>query len=260
MSHFKKLSACLLLSCSIFSLSTEIQAAVTVSGDVGKPGNLAYTPGMRLQDVINQAQPNPEGYWLAGAWLHTPLLEQQTRLKVGVLFDLKMLQRGALLNNNEALAALAGRLYDEVNRLPVTGRKVAVLDPVAMEVGFARNYVLADGDRLIYPARTNNVKVVGAVEHPCTLPFQAQQEARDYLDSCPRLAEAEADFLWLIHPDGRYQSVPIAAWNRQDGVHAVAGSTILVPVRNDNVDLPTPDLNEQLAQFLATQPLAEVAP
>ncbi len=66
--------------------------------------------------------------------------------------------------------------------------------------------------------------------------------------------------MWLINPDGRYQRVAIAAWNRQDGVHAVAGSTILVPVRNDNADLPTPDLNEQLAQFLATQPLAEVAP
>ena len=260
MSHLKKLSACLLLSCSILCLSIESQAAVTVSGDVGKPGNLAYTPGMRMQDAIKQALPNPEGYWLAGAWLHTPLLEQQIRLKAGVLFDLKMLQRGALLNNNDALAALAARLFDQVNQLPVTGRKVAVLDPIALEVGFAHNYLLSDGDQLIYPAPTNSIKVLGAVKQPCTLPFRALQEARDYLDSCPRLAEADADFLWLIHPDGRYQRVAIAAWNRQDGVYAVAGSTILVPVRNDNADLPTPDLNEQLAQFLATQPLAEVAP
>ena len=260
MSHFKKLSACLLLSGVLLGLSPVGHAAVTVSGDVASPGNLAFTSGMRMQDAINQARPNPEGYWLAGAWLHTPLLEQQTRLKAGVLFDLKMLQRGALLNNNHALATLAARLFDQVQALPVTGRKVAVLDPVALEVGFARNYGLADGDRLVYPARSNSVRVVGAVEQPCTLPFKARQQARDYLDSCPRLAEAEADFLWLMHPDGRYQQVPIAAWNRQDGIYAVAGSTILVPVRNDNADLPTPDLNEQLAQFLATQPLAEVAP
>lgn len=260
MTHLKKLSVCLLLSLSILGLATESQAAITVIGDVAKPGPVAFTPGIRLQDAIIQAQPNPEGYWLAGAWLHTPLLEQQTRLKIGVLFDLKMLQRGALLNNNDGLASLASRLHEFVSHLPVTGRKVAVLDPVAVEVGFARNYLLADGDQLIYPARTNSVRVVGAVQQPCTLPFRPQQQARDYLDSCPRLAEAEADFLWLIHPDGRYQRVAIAAWNRQDGVYAVAGSTILVPVRNINVDLPTPDLNEQLAQFLATQPLAEVAP
>ena len=260
MSHLKKLSACLLLSLSILSATTESQAAITVSGDVLKPGTLAFKPGVRLLDAINQAQPDPESYWMAAAWLHAPLVEQQTRLKVGVLFDLKMLQRGALLNNNEALAALAARLFDQISRLPVTGRKVAVLDPVALEVGFARNYALSDGDKLIYPMQTDTVTVLGAVQQPCTLPYHAQQEARDYLDNCQRLPEAEVDFLWLINPDGRYQRVAIAAWNRQDGVYAVAGSTILVPVRNDNADLPTPDLNEQLAQFLATQPLAEVAP
>lgn len=255
MSHWKKLALCLLLGHGSLS-----QAAVTVTGDVLKPVSVAYIPGLRLLDVISQASPNPESYWLAAAWLHQPEMEKQTRLKVGVLFDLKMLQRGALLNNKDALAALAARLYDEVNRLPVSGRKVANLDPIALEVGFARNYLLSDGDRVIYPARTNTVTVLGAVEQRCVLPYQAMQEVRDYLDSCPRLKQAEGDFLWLIRPDGTYKQVAIAAWNREDGVHAVAGSTILVPVRNDNADLPTPDLNEQLAQLLATQPLAEVAP
>lgn len=255
MSYLKTLSLCLLLSHSVIS-----QAAITVSGDVLKPGSYPFNPGVRLLDVINQAGPNPESYWLAAAWLHQPLMEQQTRLKAGVLFDLKMLQRGALLDGNNPLAALADRLHDQVERLPVTGRKVAELDPVALEVGFARNSLLSDGDQLIYPLRTNNVTVVGAVQQPCTLPYRAEQEVREYLDGCAPLAEADADFLWLIHPDGHSQRVAIAAWNRQDGVHTTAGSTILVPVRNDNSDLPTPDLNEQLAQFLATQPLAEVAP
>ena len=255
MSQLKKLALCLLLSHAALS-----QAAVSVSGDVLKPVSVAYTPGMRLLNLISLASPNPESYWLAAAWLHQPEMEKQTRLKVGVLFDLKMLQRGALLNNKDALAAVAARLYEEVDRLPVTGRKVANLDPIALEVGFARNYLLSDGDRVIYPARTNTVTVLGAVEQRCVLPYQAMQEVRDYLDNCTRLKVAESDFLWLIRPDGTYKQVAIAAWNREDGVHAVAGSTILVPVRNDNTDLPTPDLNEQLAQFLATQPLAEVAP
>ena len=255
MNCFKKLSLFLLLSHTSFS-----HAAVTVSGEALNPGDFPYTQGLRLQDVASQAQPNPESYWFAAAWLHQPLLEQQTRLKAGVLFDLKMLQRGALLNNNSSLADLAERLFTDISHLPVTGRKVATLDPVALEVGFSRNYLLSDGDQLIYPARPNSVTVVGAVQQTCTLPYLALQEVRDYMDNCPSLPEAEADFLWLIHPDGNYQRVAIAAWNREDGVHATAGSTILVPVRNNNSDLPTPDLNEQLAQFLATQPLAEVAP
>ena len=255
MSPLKTLAACLLLSHATPGL-----ADVTVSGDVRYPGSYPYSPNLRMFDVISQAQPNPESYWLAAAWLHQPLLDTQTRLKAGVLFDLKMLERGALLTNKPALAAVASGLHQQVGQLPVTGRKVAVLDPVAMEVSFARNYVLADGDQLLYPPRPSTVTLVGAVAKPCRLPYSAQLEVREYLAGCPRLPEADADYLWLITPDGRAQRVAIAAWNRQDGIYAVAGSTILVPVRNDNTDLPTPDLNEQLAQFLATQPLAEVAP
>jgi hypothetical protein len=236
------------------------QAAVTVTGDVLNAGSFTFVPGARLLDAVSQAHPNAESYWLAAAWLHQPMIEQQSRLKAGVLFDLKMLQRGALLEEKSSLAALATRLFEEVSRLPVTGRKVAVLDPVALEVAFARNYSLNDGDQLIYPLRPTTVTVLGAVEKPCKLPYRALQPAHEYLNSCLPVTDADADYLWLIHPDGQVKRVGIAAWNREDGVLAAAGSTILVPVRNDDRDLPTPDLNEQLAQFLATQPLPEVAP
>ena len=249
------LSACLLLASSAMT-----QAAVTVTGDVLNAGSFTFVPGSRLLDAVSQAHPNAESYWLGAAWLHQPLVEQQSRLKAGVLFDLKMLQRGALLKDNSSLAALAARLFEDVSRLPVTGRKVAVLDPVALEVGFARNYSLNDGDQLIYPLRPTTVTVLGAVEEPCKLPYRALQPAYEYLNSCLPVTDADADYLWLIHPDGQVKRVGIAAWNREDGVLAAAGSTILVPVRNDDRDLPTPDLNEQLAQFLATQPLPEVAP
>nr|WP_241770716.1 capsule biosynthesis GfcC family protein [Pseudomonas lactis] len=236
------------------------QAAVTVTGDVLNAGPLTFVPGVRLLDVVSQARPNVESYWLAAAWLHQPLLEQQNRLKAGVLFDLKMLQRGALLKENNKLAALAVRLFEEVSRLPVTGRRVTVLDPVALEVGFARNYLINDGDQLVYPSRPSTITVLGAVEQSCALPYRAPLQAREYLESCLPVTDAEADYLWLIDPDGQVKRVGIASWNREDGVYAVAGSRILVPVRNDDPDLPTPDLNEQLALFLATQPLAEVAP
>uniref|UniRef100_UPI003F4CC87E capsule biosynthesis GfcC family protein n=1 Tax=Pseudomonas fluorescens TaxID=294 RepID=UPI003F4CC87E len=255
MRYSKTLSACLLLASSAMT-----QAAVTVTGDVKNAGSFAFVPGTRLLDAVNQGRPNAESYWLAAAWLHQPLLEQQVRLKAGVLFDLKLLQRGALLEEKSSLAALAARLFEQVSRLPVTGRKVAALDPVALEVAFARNYSLSDGDQLIYPLRPTTVTVLGAVEQPCTLPYRALLPVQEYLKSCLPVTDADADYLWLIQPDGQVRRVGNAAWNREDGVFAAAGSTILVPVRNDDPDLPTPDLNEQLAQFLATQPLPEVAP
>lgn len=236
------------------------QADVTVIGDVRSPGQFKIEPGARLLDVMTAAQPSAESYWLAAAWLRQPLLEEQRRLKVGVLFDLKVLHQGALLFDKPARAALADQLYEAVARLPVTGRQVAVLDPVAVEVGFALNDHVEDGDRLVYPWRPDTVEVWGAVARPCRLPYRAMQEALDYVRACQVLADAEQDYLWVIQPDGHTQRIGIALWNREEGHWPAAGGKILVPIKNDDLDPPTPELNQQLAEFLATQPVAEVAP
>ena len=244
-------SACLMVIAGVS------QAAVTVTGDVANPGPIELPAGGRLFDVISEAVPNAEGYWLAGVLLRQSLLEEQTRLKAGVLFDLDVLQRMALLFDMPSRVALAQRLTEQVRQMPVTGRQIADLDPVAVEVGFARNIRLDDGDRLIYPKRIDEVEVLGAVAEPCHLPYQPLQEAREYLQGCSILSDAEADYLWLIQPNGVSRRVGIAHWNRESGHMPVAGSKILVPVKNDDLDPPLPELNQQLAELIATQ-LAEV--
>ncbi|MCY0111167.1 capsule biosynthesis GfcC family protein [Pseudomonas monsensis] len=246
-----------LLSAGLMLVASVSQAAVTVTGDVANPGPVELPPGGRLLDVIGEAVPNAEGYWLAGGLLRQSLIEEQTRLKVGVLFDLDVLQRMAALFDRPSRVALARRLAEDVRQMPVTGRQIADLDPVALEVGFARNIRLDDGDRLIYPKRVDEVQVLGAVAEPCHLPYQPLQEAREYLQGCAILDDAEADYLWLIQPNGVSRRVGIAHWNRESGQFPVAGSKILVPVKNDDLDPPLPELNQQLAEFIATQ-LAEV--
>ncbi|WP_404943138.1 capsule biosynthesis GfcC family protein [Pseudomonas fluorescens] len=251
MKRLRMLTACLLL------ISSVSQAQVIVSGDVANPGPVKLPTGGRLLDVINEAVPNAEGYWLAGVLLRQSLLEEQARLKAGVLFDLDVLQRMAMLFDMPSRVALAQRLAEQVRQMPVTGRQIADLDPVAIEVGFARNIRLDDGDRLIYPKRVDEVEVLGAVAETCHLPYQPLLEAREYLERCTPLDDAEADYLWLIQPDGVSRRVGIAHWNRESGQFPVAGSKILVPVKNDDLDPPVPELNQQLAEFIATQ-LAEV--
>ncbi|MGY2259292.1 capsule biosynthesis GfcC family protein [Pseudomonas sp. SDO55104_S430] len=251
MKRVRALSACLLL---ITGMS---QAAVVVSGDVANPGPVDLPPGGRLLDVISVTIPNAESYWLAAELQRKSLLEEQERLKAGVLFDLSVLQRMALLFDRPSRAALAVRLAEQVTQMPVTGRQIAVLDPVAVEVGFARNMRLDDGDRLTYPPRLNEVEVLGAVAESCRLAYQPMQEASEYLQGCAILDDADADYLWLIQPNGVSRRVGIAAWNRESGQIPAAGSKILVPVKTDDLDPPIPELNQQLAEFIATQ-LAEV--
>jgi len=244
----------------LWSGASACQAAMTVSGQVLHPGPITLPPEARLLDVITASQPDAQGYWLAAAWLHRPLIEPQARLKAGVLFDLDTLRQAALAAGRDARADVAARVYRQVQALPVTGRQRAVLDPVAVEVGFAPNLRVSEGDQLIYPARPASVRVVGAVAAPCTLAFQPMRAARDYLDECPAVAGADLDYVWLIQPDGQVTRLGIAAWNREAGAAPAPGSTLLVPLRSDDLEPPTPELNQQLAEFLATQPLAEVTP
>lgn len=248
----------LLLLCGCAPLC--LAATLTVSGQVRNPGPVVLQADARLLDVITASQPDAQGYWLGAAWLHQPLLEAQARLKAGVLFDLHTLHQAALVAGREDRARAAAQLYQQVQALPVTGRQAAVLDPVAVEVGFAPNLPVSSGDRLVYPPRPDSVRVLGAVARACTLAFAPLQQGSAYLDACPASKAADTDYLWLIQPDGHVTRLGIAPWNREEGAPPAPGSTLLVPIRSDDLNPPTPELNQQLAEFLATQPLAEVTP
>ncbi|MFZ6049010.1 capsule biosynthesis GfcC family protein [Pseudomonas sp. CR3202] len=249
----------LLLCSALFACAVSAAPTVTVEGDAAAPGQYPVTANTRLNDVLLPAQVRPTAYMLGAAWLHRPLREEQTRLKLGVLFDLATLERNALLDNRPALAELAKRLTEKVQAMPVTGRSVAELDPVTVELNREHNPKLSPGDRLIYPARPAYVRVEGAVLAECELPFVPMQAARDYMDACPRHAEADLDELFVVQPDGRVQRQGIALWNRQEAPPPAPGARIFVPVRSAGLGDPTPDLNAEFATLIGTQPL-EVAP
>ena len=250
-----------LLCCSLFmTFAVNADSLVTVQGDAAKPGRYSFQEGMRLHDVLLPAQVNPKAYLLGAAWLHTPLRNAQERLKLGVLFDLATVRSNALQDDETELAALAARLIDKVQAMPVTGRRVAQLDPVRVELNRGDNPYLSNGDVLLYPPRPTTVKVVGAVLGECELAYQSLQPAVDYLKSCPRDPGADADQLFIVQPDGRVFQQGIALWNETKSVPPAPGARIYVPLRGSAKGDPTPDLNTELAAFIATQPLLEVKP
>ncbi|MNC25887.1 hypothetical protein D3C75_739950 [compost metagenome] len=158
------------------------------------------------------------------------------------------------------MAALAARLSDKVQAMPVTGRKVAQLDPVPVELNRKDNPFLSDGDVLLYPLRPTTVRVEGAVLGECELPHQPLQRAVDYLKGCSRDPNADTDWLFVIQPDGRVFKEGVALWNETKSVPPAPGARVYVPVHNSKLGDPTSDLNTELAAFIATQPLLEVKP
>ncbi|UCL88686.1 capsule biosynthesis GfcC family protein [Pseudomonas sp. HS-18] len=251
------LLAASIAACAVTHATTRIE----VLGELPSPGPREIQEGLRLGELLQHERIDPQSYWLGASWQRQSLQQQQRRLKGGILFDLIQVQRLASLQENTSLASTAKRLSERVAELPVTGRRLYRLDPLEVELNAAHSPRLLGGDRLIFPARPSTVRITGAVSMDCTLPFVPLQPAYRYAQDCPTLADADPDYLFVIQPDGKVTPLGVALWNREDNAEPPApGAVLLVPLDASQLKDNAPDLNRELADFLATQPLPAESP
>lgn len=234
--------------------------SVRVEGQVAHAGVQHLPGGTRLASAVTAAQVRPQAYVLGAAWLRPSLLIAQRQLKAGVLYDLDVLTGTARLAGDAPLQALGQRLLRSVRALPVTGRaRMVLLDPRPLEVS-PQNHLLADGDRVLYPPRPDDVRVTGAVQADCRLPHQPLRDARAYLADCPLDAAADRDWLYVIQPDGAVSRLGVALWNRAEPQALAPGAVLYVPIRARAADAVDVQLNGDLATLLATQLLPGLQP
>jgi protein involved in polysaccharide export with SLBB domain len=226
---------------------------VLVDGAVNRPGMLALKDGARLSDAALAADIQPQAYLLGAAWLRPSLRVAQERLKAGILFDLDQLHLRAVQRGGTALSDTVGQLRDAIAALPVTGRMPALLDPRAVEANTPANLPLLPGDRLFYPLRPSTIRVVGAVQSPCSLTLQPLQDAPGYLAQCPPARGADRDWVYVIQPDGHVFRRGVALWNRSTPLSLAPGALIYVPLSMRVTGKVDDTLNTDLADFLATQ-------
>ncbi|SDS45060.1 Capsule biosynthesis GfcC [Halopseudomonas litoralis] len=224
---------------------------ITVSGAVLKPGEYQWHEGARLQDAAVAGQVSAQAWPLGAALLRHSAIEPQQRLKAGVLYDLRANRIHAQSENNAELQQLLERLKVFVQRLPVTGRVVAELNPFQLLLA-SKNDLLEAGDELIYPLRPDSIRVLGAVTADCQLTFDAQLQLKDYLGQCPVHRAADRNYVHVIQPDGTTKRIGMAHWNQQQATLAV-GAIIYVPFNPAALSPEAQDLNKDMAALLATQ-------
>lgn len=249
---------CLLISLCASQLAPA-QVRVTVAGTVAQPGTYALAGKPRLADAVKTAQVDPEAYALGASWSQHSLLLSQRRERAGLLYELEVIRQQAVSADNDAMAAASRSLRDWLQRLPLTGRRLAhSLDPAQLVVSDADNFPLDDGDQLSYPKRPAAVRVIGAVAHPCILPQIGLKAARDYLAECAPSSAADKELLYVIQPDGHVFELGIALWNRSPPMVLAPGAIIYVPLDRHVIRLVADEVfNHELADFLATQPVSD---
>lgn len=224
---------------------------VSIGGAVLKPGDYQWQPGARLRDAAVAGQVRASAWPLGAALLRQSAIEPQQRLKAGVLFDLRINKMYAQTQNDPQLRELVERLEAFVEPLPVTGRVKAELNPFQLLVK-SNNHLLEAGDKLLYPTRPTSVRVMGAVASDCVLSFEAALGIKDYLRQCPAHPAADRNYLYIIQPDGAAERIGMAHWNQQQG-HVAVGGILYVPLDPSDISPDTADLNDDIANFLATQ-------
>ena len=224
---------------------------IHIDGAVLAPGSYQWHAEARLRDATVAGQVRADAWFLGAALLRKSALKPQQRLKAGVLFDLRVNKLHARNENNTALLELMERLERQVESMPVTGRVMAELNPFQLLVA-RQNQLLEPGDRLIYPTRPDQIRVLGAVEADCVLAFDPALALKDYLRQCPAHTGADRNSVHVIQPDGHVQEVGIAHWNAQP-VNLAVGTVIYRPVNPGLLSPDTPDLNTDFTQWLATQ-------
>lgn len=245
----RALLATLILPLAAQAVDVQIKGAVTA------PGLKQLAGHARLSDAALASPLRDDAYPLGASWQRPSLQVEQTRLKAGLLFDLDSARQQALRDDRAALANTLASLHDWLQPMPVTGRAVALLDPRSVEVNAVENRPVAEGDTLFYPRRPATIQVVGAVNQACVLQHVPLQNAQDYLDACKPSRLADGDWIFVIQPDGRVVKQGAGLWNRGHAMPLAPGAVIYVPLRETGLHGVSPELNQDLAAFLATQSL-----
>jgi hypothetical protein len=245
------LAALMAMVVSLPTLADAPGPVVSISGAVLQPGTYQLQPDARLRDASATARVSSRAWSLGAALLRERAIEPQQRLKSGLLFELNANRVHAMAENNLDMHALADHLYATVAAMPVTGRVVAELNPL-QQVILRNNALLENGDRILYPRRPEQVRVMGAVERFCSLPHAPAAQPIEYLRQCPPHRLADPSFVYVIQPNGSWARVGLAAWNREPANVAV-GAVLYVPLGSRFLAPETTGLNDDFAALLATQ-------
>ena len=146
---------------------------VYVEGEVKFPGPFLLKEGLRLKELLQQAELTPEASVVQASLIRKVNFEEQTIEDDPALNRLLGIPRTQRTDAEEALITLKTQQFS--GRLPI--------DFVALMADDERhNIILQDGDIVRIPRFVPSVRVTGAVVAPANIPYDAVLTVGGYID------------------------------------------------------------------------------
>ena len=227
---------------------------VRIEGEVQVPGVYQMSAGETLQSLLAKAGgPTGNAYLFGTAFYREQVRkEQQVNLeKAAVRLESQLRSQqakgianiGALSAADAAAAAsqrqvemqIAEETIRRFRQLKPTGRIAFNLEPD--EKSFARlpRLKLANGDRLVVPARPDFVHVFGAVNLEASPLWRANSRVKDYLRIAGMTADADVENVFVIRVDGTVATRSSGGWLSMGigGMEVMPGDSIVIPEKLD---------------------------
>jgi protein involved in polysaccharide export with SLBB domain len=227
---------------------------VRIEGEVQIPGVYQMTAGDTLQSLIAKAGgPTSNAYLFGTAFYREEVRKQQelnlekaaTRLEAQLRSEQeKGLANEAALNSSDAQLALAQRQGQmrlakekvaKLRQMKPSGRLVFGLSPNDRSFAHLPQVKLANGDRLVVPAKPAYVHVFGSVNVEASPLWSPNSRVKDYLNMAGLAPEADMDNVFVMRVDGSVVSGSGRGWfsGGIGGVEVMPGDSIVVPEKLD---------------------------
>lgn len=230
------------------------QKVVELRGEVRFPGFYPVTRNETLLEVIKRAggltdQAFAEGAILVRESLRKKEQDQLDSLQLRLESDLAAadLEKTQSTNEVQKSVGLAGSLLNQLRSTKALGRLVINL-PEMLEAEVAvepetdweetkkvSDVLLRDGDKLFIPPVTQEVTILGEVQHPTSHLFIADLTVSEYIDRSGGLTyRADEDRIYVVRANGEVLPSHDADWF-SDNLYIRPGDTIVAPLDAERI-------------------------
>jgi protein involved in polysaccharide export with SLBB domain len=186
------------------------QRSVTITGEVMYPGDYSIaSKNERVSDLINRAGGlTPDAYVKGAMMIRAPRNLEQIMGVIGNLFEDSLIH--------------SARSKFEVDKLELR------LADILKNPSSPYNYLLKEGDQIIIPEVTEEIRVAGEILNPIALAYQTGKNARFYIDRAGGFSHsAQKGKVYVINSDGTTRVTRSFIFRNYPDVEQ--GSQIVVP-------------------------------
>lgn len=233
----------ILLLCLSF---VSVSAAELTFNYAGKMQSVSMPDRSRLSETYTGFKFPEDADWSSALITKNDSSDSLKSVQTNLLQNLQNL--AAQWHDNPALVKSVQQIMMLVTTTPVALRIQAKLDPDWVLLRQEFNPQLEGNYTLYLAPYTFKLQLAGLAGNQTLEGYLLA----DYLADVSYQEGADKDFVYLITPEGQWHKMPVALWNRVDSEPA-SGSMIFVGFDSSLLPDNMPDLNEQIASYLANR-------